>query len=300
MFERRVEFVAGATLSFVLMMSLAACGEGDTFSKKGQIESESSLFDTMLNFATFGDADIKADGNSISVTMRGGESGIAISLKPSITTNTVVTFSIDAPAPLNLRLTKADGSIDYMSTESRGHVVLGPTAAVEALVYGTSAGALTFTAGTAETCGGSLLCSPDGSVAVRIGPVGGTSTLIAQAYGASGLSHPDSNSIAALRGGPAGEYGFTLARETEGGEALILEFEAKAEHPVNLLVQSGDKKDYISSNAGWILLLPGSSALAYTPVSGSFALQNMIASVCTPDEPRCGAALSEPEPASLP
>lgn len=291
-------------LALLLLSPVYACGQSGTSSQgdeAGQERPAPGVFDTTLDYAAYGNATAKAEGNALRIEMTGdGESGIALTLKSSVAKDTVATFSLDVSAPMNLRVTRPDGTVEYLSTENRGHVVLGPSAASEALIYGAGAGQLTLTTHSAETCGGGLLCAPDGAVTVRTGQPGEPRTLIATPYGAAGLSHPSSDVISATRGGPAGEYGFTLTPETESNEALLVEFETDAARPINLLVQDGDNKDYISSNQGWIRLMPGSTVLAYTPGAGMFSLRNIRVSACSPEDARCGAnvpeAGSEPAP----
>lgn len=288
MFQRRAQTARGAAVALILLSPLAACGKPVPDTVSGADQAEPTVFDTTLDFAAFGTAAATANGSSVRTKLPGGgEGGISLALKPGVAANTVATFSIDAPAPMNFRLTRAEGTIEYLSTEGRGHVVLGPSSGSEALIYTGEAGTLTLTVGSVEPCGNGLVCEPDGSLTIRIGDAGAATTLLARAYGAAGLSHPDATSISALRGGPAGEYGFTLARETEGADTLLVEFGTEADQPINVLVQTGEQKDYVSSNQGWIRLDPGSTALAYTPGTGKFKFHGFKVTICTPDEPRC-------------
>lgn len=284
-------------LALLLLSPVYACGQPETPPQSGEAEQlrpAPGLFDTTLDYAAYGNATAKAEGNAVRIEMSGdGESGIALTLKSSVAEDTVATFSLDAAAPMNLRVTRPDGTVQYLSTENRGHVVLGPTAATEALIYGAGAGQLTLTAHSAEACGGGLICAPDGAVTVRIGQPGEPASLVATSYGAAGLSHPEAGTISATRGGPSGEYGFTLSPEVENSETLLVEFEADAPRPINLLLQDGDQKSYISSNQGWINLPPGSSVLAYTPGAGMFRLRNIRISACIPEDARCGAGAAE-------
>lgn len=293
MFQRSAEFAPGAAVALMMLSPIASCSKSDPPSPPvsfpdARYAMAPALFDTTLDFAVYGNAEAKADGSSVRIILPGGrEGGVSLALKPSITEDTVATFSVDWATPLNFRLTRGDGTMEYLSTEGRGHVVLGPTSAREALIYTGEAGNLTLTVASAEPCGGSLVCEKDGSLTVRIGDAGAATTLLARAYGAAGLSHPDATSISATRGGPAGEYGFTLARETEGADALLIKFGTEAAQPINVLVQSGEQLDYISSNQGWVRLDPGSTALAYTPRTEAFRFHGFRVSVCTPDDPRC-------------
>lgn len=293
MFQCRAEIARRAALALMLFLPMASCGKTDSATSSADIAettetAEPTLFDTTLDFAAYGNAAVTAIGSDIRIALPGGgEGGVSLALKPTLTADTVATFSLDAQAPLNFRLTRTDGTIDYLSTEGRGHVVLGPSSASEALIYTGEAGSLTLSVASVQPCGGSLVCQPDGSLTIRIGDAGATTTLLAKAYGAAGLSHPDTASISAIRGGPAGEYGFSLAREADSADPLLIEFSVEAAQPINVLIQNGEQRDYISSNQGWIRLDPGSTALAYTPGPGTFSFHDFRVSVCTPDEQRC-------------
>ncbi|MBI1393467.1 MAG: hypothetical protein GC152_12060 [Alphaproteobacteria bacterium] len=280
-------------LALALLIPLAACDKlglpGPSLpSENSEPElTEPSLFDTVIDFAAYGTAEVEARGNTLALDLPGGgEGGVALTLNPSVTTMTVAGFLLDAPAPMNLRLTRTDGTIEYLSTENRGAVVLGPPGAVEALIYGPAEVKAKLTLTSTAPCGANTICESDGSVSIRIGE-SGPLAIIAKPYGPSAISAPNQAGIQANAGTPAGEYGFTLMPETPNTESLLLEFVAEAAEPINLVVQSGETKEYVSSKQGWIRIDPGSTILAYTPRARTFTISDIRVTSCTSEEPRC-------------
>jgi hypothetical protein len=93
----------------------------------GPDQAVPTVFDETLNFAAYGTATATDNDASARTKLLGGvEGGISLALKPGLVAGTVATFSIDAPGPMNSRLTRAYGTIEYLSREGRGHVALGP------------------------------------------------------------------------------------------------------------------------------------------------------------------------------
>ncbi|WP_396272494.1 hypothetical protein [Hyphomonas sp.] len=278
-----------AVLTLVLCASLAVCGKDESppAADEPAAPQAPGLLDTTVAHTAYGTATVDAAGDLLKIDLKGeGEGGVALALGAGVTTDTVVSFTLDAPAPLNLRLAKPDGTFEYGSTEMRSHVVLGPGGASEALLYTGASGPLNVTIASVQPCGGAVVCHPDGTVEIRID---GAAPLIASAFGPSALSSPEAGSVTTVRGTPTGEFGFSLAPETEREAAYLLEFSVRATEPINVLVRNGENSDYISSEQGWVHLEPGSSVTAYTPGPGTFTFSNIRATDCTPEDTRCSA-----------
>ena len=297
MIFRSVNLARRAVLALAVCASLVACGKDGSppAAKDGSPPAADEpaaaqavgLLDTTVAHTAYGIATIEATGDLLKINLKGeGEGGVALALRAGVTTDTVISFTHDAAAPLSLRLAKPDGTLEYGSTEMRSHVVLGPGGSAEALLFTGASGPLNVAIASAQPCGGAVVCLPDGTVEIRID---GAAPLIASAFGPSALSSPEARSVSAMRGTPSGEYGFSLTPETEREAAYLLEFSVGATEPINVLVKNGDKNDYISSEQGWVRVEPGSSVTAYTPGPGTFTFSNIRATDCTPEDTRCSA-----------
>lgn len=294
MSERRALFARSAGFAMILVTA-AGCDQFETATDAQKVAepepemiAEPSLFDTALTFAAYGASTTTIEGNSVQVTLTGGgEGGVAISLRPELTSDTVIGFTLDAPAPMNLRLARTDGAFDYLSTENRGHVILGPNAAIEALIYSAQASVFTLTVIDVQSCGGPLVCAANGSVSVLIGEAGSFTALLAEPFGAAALSSTAPDAIVAARRALSGEYGFTLTRAGPGQEDLLVEFQAVATSPVNVMVEANGIKEYSSSEQGWIQMPAESNITVYTPEVPTFEFAQMKVSACTPEEIRC-------------
>lgn len=289
MIYRRANPMRRAVLALALCASLVGCGrDGSSLAADEPAAAQAlGLLDTTVAHTAYGTATVDATADLLKIDLKGeGEGGVALALRAGVTTDTVVSFTHDAAAPLNLRLAKPDGTFVYGSTEMRSQVVLGPGGASEALLYTGASRPLNVAIASAQPCGGAVVCHRDGTVEIRID---GAAPLIASAFGPSALSSPEAGSVTAIRGTPSGEYGFSLAPKMEREAAYLLEFSVGATEPINVLVKNGENSDYISSEQGWVHVEPGSNVTAYTSGPGTFTFSNIRATDCTLEDARCSA-----------
>lgn len=246
----------------------------------------------MLQLAPYGPATFAVSENHIALTSTETvEAGIILTLSDKEKDPVVVRFAYRDEAPLNLRLSRADG-YKYFSAIQQDHFILGEGYAEEALFYKAGPFDLGLEIEEIAECGeDNFYCLPQGIAARTFSGKKLKNRLLVQSYNNAALSDIEAKAVTVSRNSSSGEFGATLnLAETSETEDFLLEFDIADAEGVSLRVDRNGQMRYFPADRGWARLNSATQLLFFTGTAGGFELKNMKLVGCLANEWRCRTA----------
>jgi hypothetical protein len=245
-----------------------------------------------LLLAPYGPATFAIAENHIALTsMENVDAGIILTLSGKVKDPVVIRFAYRDEAPLNLRLSRADG-YSYFSVAQQDHFILGEGYAAEALFYKAGPFDLGLEIEEIAECGeDNFYCLPQGIAARTFSGKKLKNRLLVQSYNNAALSDIEAKAVTVSRNSSSGEFGATLnLAETSETEDFLLEFDIADAEGVSLRVDRNGQMRYFPADRGWARLNPATQLLFFTGTAGGFELKNLKLVGCNADEWRCRTA----------